>query len=202
MEKTMNKIIVVFALALATGCGTIPQLPPPEVEWIVDKGVDKFTDEKICHVTVGSLYTHQGVYTYMNHFYPFVEIVNGELSIGVKSGGKIQIPVGDIQLRVDKNKPWTITVSETPLKTAASNIPEVTAENKKVFEYAYNQAMKATAPYTSTTGKKAQAILKEMLDGNILIYRNLSLNQMESTAGEYKLDDSFRRALNTCNISL
>ena len=198
----MNKIMAVFALVLVTGCGAIPQLPPPKIEWIVDNVVDKLTDEKICHITVGSLYTHQGVYTYNNHFYPYIEVVDSELRVGVKSGGNIRIPVGDIQLRIDKNKPWTITVSETPLKTAASNIPEVTAENKKVVEYAYNQAMKATAPYTATTGKKARSILNEMINGDTLIFRVLGLNQTQSSTGEYKLDDSFSKSLKMCNISL
>lgn len=100
--------------------------------WVSTTKVDEFTDLQTCSVTVGSLYTNNSVFTYGNHYYPYIEVVNGDLRVGIKSGGKYLIPVGDVQIRIDDNKAWTICSSETPL----DYVPKGTLDNMK--EYANN----------------------------------------------------------------
>ncbi|NWC93810.1 hypothetical protein HX855_05345 [Pseudomonas sp. IPO3778] len=201
------KLAPVLLLALLTsGCAT-----GPAVEWVTVRNTDKFTDKSSCAVTVGTYYTGGGLYTVSNQYYPYIEVVNGDLRVGVKSGGRFLIPVGDVQLRVDQNKAWTISTSETPLdyvpegqlKAMQAYAPK-DPQQQQIVENAYKTAMDATArsmsPFTASTGEKAQSILKEMRSGKTLIYRTVGLNQAASTTGEYVLDQSLEVALRQCGI--
>lgn len=201
------KLAPILLLALMTsGCAT-----GPAVEWVTVRNTDKFTDKSSCAVTVGTYYTRGAIYTVSNQYYPYIEVVNGDLRVGVKSGGRFLIPVGDVQLRVDQNKAWTISTSETPLdyvpegqlKAMQAYAPK-DPQQQQIVENAYKTAMDATArsmsPFTASTGEKAQSILKEMRSGKTLIYRTIGLNQAASTTGEYVLDQSLEVALRQCGI--
>ena len=201
--------ILILAL-LTTGC-TIGPSAGPAVEWITVRNTDQFTDKSSCAVTVGTYYTGRGIYTVSNQYYPYIEAVNGDLRVGVKSGGRFLIPVGDVQLRIDQNKAWTISTSETPLdyvpegqlKAMQAYAPK-DPQQQQIVENAYKTAMEATArtmsPFTAATGEKARSILKEMRAGKTLIYRTVGLNQAASTTGEYALDQSLESALRQCGI--
>jgi hypothetical protein len=213
--KCFSMLITMFVL---TGCASTT----PKVEWVASTEFDRFTDQTTCTVTTGSLYTQSSVFTYTNHLYPFIEVVEDELRVGLKSGGKYKVPVGDIQLRIDKNKAWDISMSETPVNVKPN--PHVSAQVDIMTEYAknlppeqqalvvnsYKAAMSSTgkmlSPYTATTGDKAKAIVKEMLKGNTLIYRTLGFSQVpnlgEGTTGEFLLDGSLEAALNKCQIKV
>lgn len=201
------KLAPILLLALLTsGCAT-----GPAVEWVIVRNTDKFTDKSSCAVTVGTYYTRGGIYTVSNQYYPYIEAVNGDLRVGVKSGGRFLIPVGNVQLRVDQNKAWTISTSETPLdyvpegqlKAMQAYAPK-DPQQQQIVENAYKTVMDATArstsPFTASTGEKAQSILKEMRSGKTLIYRTVGLNQAASTTGEYVLDQSLEVALRQCGI--
>lgn len=186
--------------------------PPPKVHWFVQENIDEFTDVKTCRVTVGTHYTHSTIYIQSNTLYPFIELKNGDLRVGVLSGGKIKVPVGNVQLRIDDNKAWTITITETPLdyispettqylkspneKTLNTEQSETT---KKAVEAAVYQVHAAISPYTATTGEKAKQILDEMLKGKILKYRSISGNT-QGTTGKYNLGSSLHTALKQCGI--
>lgn len=201
------KLPSILALALlTTGCATAPA-----VEWVTVRNTDQFTDKSSCAVTVGAYYTKHGIYTVNNQYYPYIEAVNGDLRVGVKSGGRFLIPVGDVQLRVDQNKAWTISTSETPLdyvpegqlKAMQAYAPK-DPQQQQLVENAYKTAMETTArsmsPFTAATGDKARSILKEMRTGKTLIYRTVGLNQAASSTGEYALDQSLETALRQCGI--
>lgn len=186
----------------------------PKIAWISNETIDEFTDIKKCSVSVGSYYTTDSVYTVNNHFYPYIEIVNGDLRLGVKSGGRYLIPVGDVQLRIDDNQSWSINSSETPIDYApqgavnymedyAKNLPE---EKRVLLQETYKATMQTTAramsPFTATTGDKARTILKQMQSGKKIKYRTVGLNQTGSTTGEYQLGPSLNEALNKCGIKV
>lgn len=80
------------------------------------------------------------MYKTSNSYYPYIEIVDKDLRVGVKSGGRYLIPVGDVQLRIDQNPAWTISTSETPI----DYVPEV--------------QLKALQAYASTDPQKQQLI--------------------------------------------
>jgi len=214
----MKNITMLLVMSLIAGCASTT----PKVEWVTSAEFDRFTDKVACSVTTGSLYTQSSVYTYTNHLYPFIEVVNGELRVGIKSGGKYKIPVGDVQLRIDKNKAWNISMNETPVDVKPN--AQVNAQMDVMAEYAkslppeqqalvvnsYKAAMSSTgkmlSPYTATTGDKAKAIVKEMLQGKTLIYRTLGFSQVYNsgagTTGEFVLDKSLLAALNKCQIKV
>lgn len=206
----MKRFFGLAVLVLISGCGT--GLTAPKVEWITVKSTDKFTDKSTCAVTVGSFYTRSGVYTVSNNYYPYIESVNGDLRVGVRSGGRYLIPVGDVQVRIDQNPAWTISSSETPLdyvpegqlKAMQAAVPN-DPQQQKIVANAYTMAMEAAArsmsPFTAATGEKARSILSQMKAGHSLIYRTVGLNQAASTTGEYVLDQSLAVALRECGIN-
>ncbi|MGI2929491.1 hypothetical protein [Vibrio fluvialis] len=201
------KRLVLFAVFGLAGCAS-----KPSVEWVTSTSMDKFTDQAECLVTVGSYYADTGVYTLTGHLYPFIKEVNGQLWVGIKSGGKYPVPVGAVQLRVDKNDAWTIEKDETPTDGLPDTLnfksyidldayPE---EQRKMIQASYKQSSEMTkrmmAPYTVTTGVKAKAILSEMLQGKTLIYRSINPLQPSDNVGEYQLDSSLKKSLEMCNI--
>lgn len=203
----------VFFLVL-TGCTSTK----PRVEWIASTEFDRFTDQTACAVTTGSLYTQSSVYTFTNHLYPFIEVVKGELRVGLKSGGKYKVPIGDIQLRIDKNKAWDISTNETPVDVKANPQIDVMSEyvntlppeQRELVINSYKTAMSSTgkmlSPYTAATGEKAKAIVKEMLQGSILIYRTIGFTQIpnygKGATGEFLLNNSLKVALDKCKIRI
>ena len=197
---------------LLGACGSTE---PPTVRWFTQKKVDQFDDTSSCRVTVGSLYYANGtVLTYTNNFYPFVETLDGDLRVGVLSGGQVQVPVGNIQLRIDSNDAWSIETQETPVDYVPSSstvdmapyMASMTAEQKAqyqaTFENSMENATKIMSPYTAVSGEKAKKILSEMVSGAKLIYRRVGFNQAASSTGEFKLDVSFHNALTECGINL
>ncbi|MEQ7921201.1 hypothetical protein ABQX22_18535 [Xanthomonas sp. WHRI 1810A] len=206
----MKRFLGLAVVISISGCGT--SLTAPKVEWITVKSTDKFTDRSTCAVTVGSFYTRSGVYTVSNNYYPYIESVNGDLRVGVRSGGRYLIPVGDVQVRIDQNPAWTISSSETPLdyvpkgqlKAMQAAVPN-DPKQQQIVANAYTMAMEAAArsmsPFTAATGEKARSILNQMKTGHSLIYRTVGLNQAASTTGEYVLDQSLEVALRQCGIN-
>lgn len=206
----MKLVSLTIAISFLTACSSNPMQP----NWISLQNTDQFTDKTTCTVTTGSFYSGGSIYTLSNHYYPYIAKVDSEIFVGIQSGGKIKMPVGIIQLRIDTNTAWTITTAETPLLSTNVNVnyqnmlyPEnISDEQKKVFDATYKTAMdnvaKGMSPFTATTGDKAHKILSEMLTGNKLIYRTVGLNQAASTTGEITLDGSLKTALGQCGISL
>lgn len=182
----------------------------PQNLWFPEVKTDQFTDKTSCSVTIGSSYISNTIYTYSGHFYPFIEIVNEDLRIGIRSGGKVRIPVGDVQIRIDSNPPWTITTGETPidyipkgnLESLKNSVPEASRSLvQNSFDTAMESTAKAMSPFTAATGKKAKAILKQMIHGQKIIYRSIGLNQAASSTGEVPIDQSFLTALSSCGIN-
>jgi hypothetical protein len=181
------------------------------VAWITVRNTDKFTDKSTCAVTVGSFYTRRGVYTASNSYYPYIEAVDGDLRVGVKSGGRYLIPVGDVQLRIDQNTAWTISTSETPLdyvpegqlKAMQAYAPKDPQQQQLIastYKTAMEGAARSMSPFTAATGEKARSILAQMRAGHSMIYRTVGLNQAASSTGEYAIDQSLETALSECGI--
>lgn len=210
-DSFVKRIGFFLFASLITGCSATK---PPSILWISSAKVDEFTDTVTCSVSVGSLYTKSSVFTYSHHYYPYIEVVNGDVRVGVRSGGKYPIPVGDVQIRIDSNVAWNISSGETPLdyvpegtlsqmQEYTKNLPE---QNQQLVEATYKTAMetaaRAMSPFTAATGEKAQLILKEMLSGEKIKYRTIGLNQAASSTGEYDLGPSLTEALSKCGINL
>ncbi len=81
----MKAIYAIVSILTLSGCVATPSLSP-KVEWISKTNIDEFTDKQTCSVTVGSLYSQNSVYTYNNHYYPYIDVVNGKARVGIRSG--------------------------------------------------------------------------------------------------------------------
>ncbi len=194
--------LAAIASVLITGCqstGTI---------WNATSSQDQFTDVTTKMVTIGEGPSNQLIVTRSLRYYPFVGMQNGELFVGIRSGGRYRIPTGTVQIRIDTNEAWTISPDETPIYLAPS-IPSPRpqgVDKSNVVDVASFQAQamqnvtKIMSPYTATTGDKAKRILKEMLTGKTVKYRTVGMNQAASTTGEVVIDASFVEALRQIGI--
>lgn len=189
----MNMIrfaVLILAIALAA-CQSIPSKV-----WVASQHTDEFTDETTKMVTVGSFSWSGRTYTEVGKYYPFISMKNGQLYVGIRSGGNIRIPTGTVQIRVDDNPAWTITPDETPSEL----IPGTAGPNANLQADMMANMAKILSPYTAAVGEKAREIIKQMAVGSIVRYRTVGLNQAASTTGEVKIDNSFFEALNAIGV--
>ncbi|MHC3914174.1 MULTISPECIES: hypothetical protein [Alcaligenes] len=202
----MKKIaFLAIAAVLLTGCqsmssGTI---------WAVSSSQDQFSDVETKMVTVGQWRSSGTIWTKSLNYYPFVGLQDGELFVGIRSGGSYRIPTGTVQMRVDANKAWTIEPSETPVYLApapaqpaipTANNDNATVDLAAVQAEALRNMSKALSPYTAATGEKAKSILREMVAGKTLKYRSVGMNQPASSTGEVVIDASFIQSLKLIGI--
>ncbi|MFT3963724.1 hypothetical protein [Propionivibrio sp.] len=206
--KARALIGVAFAMFLV-GCQTPGQISPGRI-WSPLVGKDEFSDKVTKMVTVGMVRSNSMVITQSLRYYPFVGVQDGELYVGIRSGGGYRIPTGTVQIRVDENPSWTITPEETPVYLSPSMPPAPTgmASNQEMadmIQKTQNQVMgnvaKIMSPYTAATGEKAKAIIKEMIRGRVIKYRTIGFNQAASSTGEVQIDDSFFSSLRGIGIA-
>ena len=187
-----------ISIILLAGCVSIPKNSNHTGSlWVTVSSKDEFTDQTTKMVTVGERRSNHLLITQSLHFYPFVGVQNGEIYVGVRSGGPVRIPVGTIQLRIDDNPAWTITPAETPVFLA----PNTPAVVNSMQEQIMNNMSKAMSPYTATTGDKARRIIKEMVHGRRIKDRHVGFNQAASTTGEVEIDGSFIKSLKEIGIN-
>lgn len=205
MRMKAKGLVVALAFIALAGCQTPAQGPL----WRATGGKDEFTDKETRMVTVGEYRLGDSIVTRSFRFYPFVGSTDGQLYVGIRSGGKIRVPAGTVQIRIDDNPAWTIEPSETPLvlapKTPQVNgfaTPEQAANFAAIQASVADNVRKMTSPYTAATGDKARAILKEMLAGKVIKFRQVGINQAASTTGVVNIDESFPRALSDAGILL
>lgn len=208
------KRILCGALALAiTGCASTSE---PTGPWAASVKYDRFSGEVECFVSTGDFFTETSVVTSNNKYYPLIQIKNGVLMVGVRSGGRFPIPVGDVKIRVDSNKAYDISITETPvdqkvdpviasMKASYESLPE---DQKKLVISAIDNASKTqkamVSTYTVATGDKAKALLEEIKHGRKLIYQAgifANMPAMHSSIGEVEINASLSNALNQCEIS-
>ncbi|ODB35540.1 hypothetical protein A9L43_25095 [Pseudomonas mosselii] len=196
----MKRLIVTAAVTMMlTGCaGQV---------WKATGSTDEFTDQATMMVTVGEYTNVPVIVTKPFNYYPVVRKVGNEVYVGLMSGGRIKVPVGTVQLRIDQHEAWTISPQETPVSLLpevpqyALNLPPEQAELvKNAQAQAMTSAAQAMSPYTVTGGDKAKAIIKQMAAGHMLKYRTVGLNQAGSTTGEVTLDASFVQSLKQVGI--
>lgn len=209
-EVIHNRLRVALLALLTcclTGCITLPQR-----QWVATVSRDRFDDSVTKTVTFGLADESHVWQSTWNH-YPFVALRNGELRVGVRSGGPVGMPVGDVQIRIDQNPPVTIAVSETPVdlvpkatEDSTVKTAEKAGKNADSARTIHSGAMadftKILSPFTATTGTKAQDLLKQMARGRRMIFRSVGLNQPASTTGDVPLGAPFLAALKKAGITV
>lgn len=200
----MKKILLLFlTLVSVSGCAE-------HKTWIAVERTDQFTDNHVKMVTVGESSTNNNLFTRKLAYYPFIGVLdNGDLIVGLRSGGGYgRIPVGNVRMRIDNNKYWEISTSETPLLLIPSNpLPTSISpvENQGNFgdiqKNMTENLARIMSPFTAATGDKAKSIIKEMINGKKMIYDVPGYNQVSSTTGEVQFDKSFHEAISKIGIN-
>jgi hypothetical protein len=192
-------VVLVCVLALAA-CQSVPRKV-----WNVSVAKDEFTDVETRMVTTAFVVDREGtIYTKNGELYPYVGLRRGVVSVGVRSGGKIRVPTGTVQLRVDDNPAWTITPEETQIDgVPPTGVPHTGRESAEDLA-ASGRALvaRATSPYTSAAGQKADDILRQMAHGHLLRYRTINVMQRPSTTGEVPIDHTFFDGLKEIGVTL
>jgi len=170
--KTLTLIVSVITLS---ACASAPERLNPNTTttgWVVVKNVDDFTDEKTCKVTWATTIV-QTSYRDVFKIYPIVVFSNSEpLKVGVESvsaNAKIQmdIPIGNVQLRIDELPTHEITaVDLESLKASAEAGDQATLMQE--------QMESMLSPINVTEGEEAETILTEMLSGAQIRYRQMT----------------------------
>lgn len=223
--KTPLTAVITAAVVL---CGVhLPALAKkkPRETWVVSKVSDPVTGASSCVVAAYDQFG-KARYSRTGILYPVVE--NSPklgLLVGVSSGGQYRLPTGNILWRIDQNPHRELLASDNP-ETGAPTFAMPAfktgneATDKAVAESMAN-ATKLTAGLTATstvaTGDKAREMLREMLAGKSLLYRQANVapayglpSSQTYRVGQYTneghqaipLDDSFRRGLAECGIPL
>lgn len=180
--------------------------------WAAFVTVDPSNNKSECIVSTNDFPSSDTAVTSKKIYYPFVQKKDGVLMVGVRSGGKNKVPVGNAKLRVDAHKPYEIFVTGAP-----TNKPDLIAEimkgNDSVFTTAQEKDSTESTqqpyqgvvpPITMVTDERAESLLAEMKSGRNLIYQaGLSKNVpgMESSIGVVKFNESFLKALQKCEIN-
>lgn len=180
--------------------------------WSAKNYKDEFTDQKTCRVVYGTDFG-KGIVKGMGgiHYYPFVENGPDGLVFGIHND--YDVPVGDVQIRVDGNSFITISQSETPLRLSSSAYELDTSYMKDIegidaeamqnsMNATIENVQKMSSPYSATTGEKAEKIISQLRFGKIMKMRiiGFGVNSVASTTGEYVLGEEFRQALAGCDI--
>ncbi|MCP4597807.1 hypothetical protein [Neptuniibacter sp.] len=170
------------------------------------------TDKSSCSVTLGSdlargfIKSQGGI-----HYYPFFS--KGETGAVFGVHNDYNIPVGNVQIRVDSNEMIELSTQETPLRYAPKlhstdlsyikNNDQIDKEAlKKSMDTMMNDVHKISSPYTAVEGAKAEMIIDQIKTGSVLKMRvlGLAVNTAGSTVGEHKIDKTLIDALAKCGI--
>lgn len=205
--RIMKLYSIVISTILLTGCAISLTKPLTGPLWVSTSSKDEFTDQVTKMVTVGERPNENFLITQSLHYYPFVGTHDGEVYVGIRSGGTYRMPVGTVQLRIDDNPAWTINTEETPVLFAPKP-PSVSVDSANmagIVNNMQNEMMnnmsKTLSPYTAATGDKARRIIREMINGKVIKYRIIGFNQVGSSTGEVKIDESFIEALKVIGIN-
>ena len=232
----MKSASIALKLLLASFCLLAPYAVGPLIAkkrvltaWDVTSSVDPITGVSSCVVAAVDkiAYGKSNLFKYSvsGYLYPFVE-KNSRfgLLIGVSSGGRIRMPIGNVLWRVDDKPHRTLLASDNAAPDSAgfSFMPPATG-NKEVDATVANsmaaaQKMIAATLMTSTaaTGPKAAEMLNEMLAGHALLFRRAdaapqyglpssstyAVGQFTTWEGHRAIpfDESFRAGLLQCGI--
>lgn len=211
----MKKVGIITVASMMSACAVAPAQVAPAVDsWVATMAKDEFTDQHICTVSIRNVGADQAEESATQRYYPYIEVVNGDQRVGVKSTAKIPRAVGDIKIRIDSNPAWDIDTSETPLGeisgselrefeiTMASLPAESLAIAKANHQKTLEAMMRAQSIYTATSGDKARAIVREMYAGETIKFRVLASSKVTTFTGEYDLGASFKVAADECGIAL
>lgn len=183
------------------------------VRWKVIRSTDPITGVSSCIVAAPDQVDSFN-FTRSFMLYPIVEKNSQRgLLVGVSSGGRVRVPVGEILWRVD-DKPFREIGAN--MMEMASGMASSTNSTAELMRLQQEMIAAATATSTVAKGDEAVAMLQEMRAGRTLLFRQkqaapsyglpgeggLAVGQYSSKGGHepIPLDNSFLAGLKQCGI--
>ncbi len=210
----MRKLFL-LAVAMIAPVTAADAKKKPLVIWEVSRSSDPITGATSCIVApfdraAGMSFTRSGT------LYPFVENSSTHgLLVGVSSGGKWRLPTGTIIWRVDDRPFRTITPGDGPV-TPLAMPAGANATMQTLVEQQQRIIAVATSTSTAAAGDTARQMLRELLAGHTLLFRQAEAAQgfgipdgnaqsvgmiTKDGLAPIPLDDSLRAGLTACGIA-
>lgn len=211
----MRKLLI-LATAMITPVTAADAKKKPHDIWEVSRSSDPITGATACIVApldraAGMSFTRSGT------LYPFVEnsSTHGVL-VGVSSGGRWRVPTGTIIWRVDDRPFRTISPGDGPV-TPLAMPAGATTPMQTLVEQQQRIIAAATSTSTAAAGDTARQMLRELLAGRSLLFRQADATQgfgipngdaqsvgMMTKDGvvPIPLDESFRAGLTACSVAI
>lgn len=200
-------VLMCGVLGSLSGCATNLDA----TQWHATNHIDEFTEVKSCRVQFGTAKQRSfnrslfGQYVTYNFY---AENYDGEIRAGVRAEPDIPI-AGDVQIKVG-GKLYTLTAQDAPVDLAPA-VPINTAvieksmgkDYAKTIEDISRNAMGAASPYRAFKGKKAKALLRDVVKATGEIkFRTVGINTATSATGKFTAGEDFAAALQQCGINL
>lgn len=206
VSMTPSPALLMTISLISIGCST-----PYPIEWQGVEVTDELTGTVVCRVK-GLSPMQTG-----NSFYPFVDMLDDQIRVGIHSPDENPIPVGNIEIQINHGFRWHIEQATMPyyLQSEMDILPHImmghghTLRHEKKpqrdqlqlsFETVSANARRSRSPYTVATGKAAQQLFHQMLEGGQFKYRVFNANRGLSIFGRYDITPDFLAALQTCDI--
>ena len=195
MKKTTTTLL---SIVILSGCVTTSK-------WQANLYHDEFTNKSTCRVEMGSAHQREFARSMTGAYYSynfFAENHNGEIRAGVRSEPLIPIS-GDVQIKVGSTL-YTMTTADTPLDMKpAMPKPVGSDEFNESYANMMDSIQKYSSPYRAFTGKKAKALIKDILrTGGEVKFRTIGINTATSGTGSFTVDEHFKASIQKCNIQI
>jgi hypothetical protein len=222
MRTPMTAVLTATVVLCGVASPAVAKKKPREA-WTVTRVSDPVTGASSCVVAAYDQFGKTR-YSRVGILYPVVEN-NPQLGllVGVSSGGQFRVPTGNILWRIDENPHRELLASDNPATGApAFAMPAFKTGNEATDKAVAESMANATrmtaglmATSTVASGEKAQEMLREMLTGRSLLYRQASVapayglpSSQTYRVGQFTneghqaipLDESFRKGLAECGI--
>ncbi|MEJ0060847.1 MAG: hypothetical protein WDM79_15255 [Terricaulis sp.] len=195
------------ALALGFGALLITPASAAVLGWRVVHLHDEFTDEHVCRVEPGGILSRsivRGLSGAFRTLHFIVENRDGEIRAGFLSEPMLPIG-GDIQLRVDDNPMVTLAPADTPIDAGPEMpigiVPNIPPEARAQLERSLRAARGMQSPYRLVVGERARTLLLQIVDGEDVRWRVITVNAAVSRTGRIRVEGLIE-ALSECGIVL
>ncbi len=181
--------------------------PDTQGDWRAVTMTDQFTDVSARRVERGTP-SRRSILRRVNRTFFSAEFIIENMDGTIRLGAIMEptAPIsGDLQIRVDDDPAWKITLSDTPVDVAptmpsfgsGAHLPQADATMSQVYKH----TAKMVSPFRMAQGEKARRILNQILNGRSVKYRLLGVNAAMSSTGQFDVDAAFRQAIVECGLA-
>ncbi|HEX4160607.1 MAG TPA: hypothetical protein VHY79_19225 [Rhizomicrobium sp.] len=173
-------------------------------DWDIDNRKDSFTDLETCHAQLAQTFAPDSPLMIRAVRYAFfIERRGTSVRVGFENVGPLPSFPGVVQLRVDDRPVVNIVAADTPTDLGRANsgpdLRTIPAEQRPMAESIMRGSLQAGSRYRALEGKRATALLGDMLHGRTTKWRVLGITDAYDASDEIP---PIAYALAGCGITL